>query len=257
MEEKIRYTLKELVDRILEALESDEVNSISDTEESMTVANIIKECYYEIVGRLDLPEKEGIYQLTASGDSAYPTKMTLPTGVLDLKSLKYNDDTVVNPSWYDIQFMPFGDFMDMVSTYDNDEDTIGIMDITNSLSQHFNIKYRNDRLPTYYTTYDDRTILFDSYDADVSSTLTSARTLCTGTILPDFTMSDTYTPDLDPRQFQLLLQAAKSQAFVEIKQVENPKSEKKERRNEILAQRNKQAVDRRTGSQTYRRYGRK
>jgi hypothetical protein len=253
----VRYTLLEMTQRILEALESDEVNSISDTEEAYTVANIIKECYFEITGRLDLPEKEGIFQLTASGDNDLPTKMSLPSGVIDIKTLKYNDDSVANPSWYDIQFMPFDAFITMMSSMDVDETNVGSMTIENSLTQEFTIKFMNDRLPLYYTTFDDNTILFDSYDVSVNATLTSAKTLCTGTILPTFTMEDTYTPDIDPRQMQLLLQAAKSQAFVEIKQIENPKSERKERRNEILAQRNKHAIDRRTGSQTYRGYGRK
>ena len=51
-----------------------------------------------------------------------------------------------------------------------------------------------------------------------------------------------YVPDLDARQFQLLLQASKAQAFYELKQVENPKAEKKERKNTILAQRTKANV---------------
>lgn len=42
----MKYTLLELTQRILESMNSDEVNSIGDTEESMTVANIIKESLF-------------------------------------------------------------------------------------------------------------------------------------------------------------------------------------------------------------------
>jgi hypothetical protein len=81
--------------------------------------------------------------------------------------------------------------------------------------------------------------------------------LCYGGMIAEFDLEDSYVPELDPRQFQLLLQASKAQAFTELKQVENPKAEKKERRNIITAQRTKHAIDRRGGSKTYRGYGRK
>lgn len=246
-----------MTQRILEALESDEVDSIADSEEAYTVANIIKECYFEIVGRLDLPEKEDMFQLEASGDNTKPAVMYLPEFAIDIKRLRYNNDTTSSPTWYDVQFIPFDDYLEMMGSYDIDATNVGSMELTNSQSQTFTFKFRNDLVPTYYTTFNDRTILFDAYDSGSNATLVGAKTLANGTIVPTFSMLDDYTPDIDPRQFQLLLQAAKAQAFVEIKQVENPVAGKKERRNEILAQRNKNAIDRRTGSQTYRKYGRK
>lgn len=252
----MRYTLLEMTQRILESLESDEVNSIDDTEEAYTVANIIKECYFEIIGRHDLPEKQDIFQLEASGDNTKPTYMSVPDFVVSLERVKYNNDTSANPTWYDVEYLQFEDFLNMNGALDVDATEVGSMNITNSQSQTFLFKFRNDRVPTYYTTFDDRGLLFDSYDSGANTTLVGSKTMCWGQIVPTFTMSDTYTPDIDPRQFQLLLQAAKAQAFVEIKQIENPKAEKKERRNEILAQRTKHTVDQKAGSR-YRRYGRK
>ena len=60
----MRYSLIELVQRILESMDSDEVDSISDTVESLAVANSGKECYFDIISNLDLPEKVDIFQLT-------------------------------------------------------------------------------------------------------------------------------------------------------------------------------------------------
>jgi hypothetical protein len=51
----VKYTLLELTQRILESMDSDEVDSIEDSPESLAVANIIKECYFDILGKLDLP----------------------------------------------------------------------------------------------------------------------------------------------------------------------------------------------------------
>lgn len=121
----------------------------------------------------------------------------------------------------------------------------------------FTFKFKNDSHPTWYTTPNDQIVIFDSYDAVEDSTLQADKTLCFGMIVPTFTMSDTFVPDLDPRQFQLLLQAAKAQSFSELKQVENSKAEKKERRNKIIVQKQIDAFDSRPALQRLPMYGRK
>lgn len=252
----MRYTLVELVQRILESMDSDEVSSINDTTEALAVANIVKECYFNLVGKLDFPEMEDIFQLTGSGDSTKPCLMYLPTNVLDLNKVKYNSSSTSDPQWYDLQYQTLDQYLDQMSSLDIDDTNVDSMTVTEN-GQTFTFKYRNDSLPNYYTSFNDRTLLFDAYDASVNTTLVGAKTLCYGAIEPTFSLVDTFTPDLDPRQFDLLLNASKAQAFVELKQIQNPKAEVKERKGEINAQRTKHAIDRRTGSQTYRGYGRK
>jgi hypothetical protein len=252
----MRYTLLELTQRILESMDSDEVSSIDDTVESLAVAHIVKECYFNLVGKLDFPEQEDIFQLTGSGDSTKPCVMYLPQDVLDLNRVKYNSSTVGDPVWYDLQYQTLDQYLDQMSSLDIDDDNVGAMTLVEN-GQTFTFKYRNDQLPNFYTSFNDRTILFDSYSATANTTLVGTKTMCYGAVEPTFTMEDTHTPDLDPRQFDLLLNAAKAQAFVELKQIQNPKAEIKERKGEINAQRTKHAIDRRTGSQTYRGYGRK
>lgn len=252
----MKYTLLQLVQRIMESLTSDEVNSYNDTEESLAVANIIKECYFDIVGMNDLPNRQDVFQLQASGDSTKPTLMYVPEFAMTLERVKYNNDTSSNPSWYDVQYIDFDEFLAITGSLDVDENTVDSMAIKNSQGQTFTFKFRNDRLPTYYTSFDDDTLLFDSYDSAVNSTLAGSKTTCWGMITPTFTMSDSFTPDLDARQFQLLLQSAKAQAFLEIKQIENPKAEKKERKNQIMVSRTKHKVDRQANGR-YKGYGRK
>ena len=237
-------------------MDCDEVDSINDTVESLAVANVIKECYFDIVGKLDLPEKESIFQLTPSGDSAKPTLMFLPEDVLNLQRIKYNNASISDPNWYDLNYLPWDDFLDIQNGLSTTETNVGTLTIVED-GHTFTFKYRNDVLPQFYASFDYHTLLFDSYDSSVNTTLVGTKTMCFGSIEPEFTMSDTFVPDLDAQQFQLLLQSAKAQSFVEFKQVQNPKAEQKERKNEILAQRTKHGIDRRGGSETYRRYGRK
>ena len=74
----MRYTLKEMVDTILSAMESDEVNSISDTQESNQVVLILRSLYYDIANDIGLPEHSTFVELNASGDNTKPTLMTCP-----------------------------------------------------------------------------------------------------------------------------------------------------------------------------------
>lgn len=252
----MRYTLLELTQRVLESLTSDEVDNISDTEESYAVANIIKECYFDIIGRYSPPEQSDVFQLVASGDNTVPTIMTLPEEALNLKRVMYTNDNDGVTTLYDVNFMEFNDFIQMIGTLNEENDNVAVLQYPNRIGQIMNFKYQNDRNPQWYTSFNDHDIIFDAYDSAQSSTLVSAKTFCYGDLSPEWQMTNDFLPNLDLQQVQLLLQAAKAQASVEIRMVENPKAERKERRNEILAQKTKRAVDQRPERFKYLGYGR-
>lgn len=88
-------TLLEMTQEVLSSLDSDSVNSISDTVESTQVATIIKRKYYDIISRGALPDQQVLIQLTASGDATLPTLMYIPAGVVQIDWIKYFD---VNPN---------------------------------------------------------------------------------------------------------------------------------------------------------------
>lgn len=74
---------------VLSNMSSDEINSISDTTESLQVATIIRQKYFDIINRLNLPDHEQLIQLTPSVDGTTPVLMYVPDGVCDIKWLKY------------------------------------------------------------------------------------------------------------------------------------------------------------------------
>lgn len=253
----MRYTLLELVQRILESTDSDEVNSVTDTAEALTVANIVKECYYEILSEVEPKESEGLFHLDASTDDTKPTLMYLPLSVVDIHWLKYNvGETVSETDFRDLRFLPVEEFFRHQNGLDIDEAWVSSM-VVQMNGQDFNVKYRSDESPNYWTSPDGSMILFDSYDSSYEQTLTSSRTYGLGQVIPTFSLSDTFIPKLSPKQFQLLLQEAKAQAFIELKQTANEKAEKKAKRHRILAYKTKgDATDPRSDLQKFRGYGR-
>lgn len=232
----MRYTLLELTQRILSSMESDEVSDINETQEAVDVVQIIRECYNDIVGQLDLKHNQGVFKLDASTDNTKPVLMTLPTECVNLDWLKYNIGTLAMPDYKNLCYITQQEFLYLQDGLDPSATETKTMDFTVN-SDTFKVKFRDDRYPTYYTIFDDRTLIFDAFDSDVENTLTNERSMGYGNLVPEFRLENSWVPDLDPRQFQLLLQDAKSTAHVELKQQSNPKAEAKYRRNRILAQR--------------------
>jgi len=85
----MKYTVLEMTQSILSAMDSDEVNSINDTTEASQVAECIRTTYNSLVSRLNLPANNQLISLTASTDATQPTVMTMPDGVQRLDWVKY------------------------------------------------------------------------------------------------------------------------------------------------------------------------
>jgi hypothetical protein len=236
----MKYTLLEMTQRILESLGSDEVNSINDTVESIDVAKIIRETYYYLVQRMDHTENKSLFQLTASGDNTKPTLMYLPSNVFNVEWVKYNTpDADSNSNFQPISFLPLEDFVTRVINLSESDSNVGTMTVPFN-GTNFTFKYRNDKAPAYYTTVDENSVIFDSYDSSVDTTLQSSKTLLFGLLEPAFSLTDNFVPKMDSQNFQQLLNEAKSQAFLEIKQMENPKAEQRARKSHITVQRTKE-----------------
>ena len=224
----MKMTLLELTQNILSSMDSDEVNSYSDTTESRQVAEIIRTAYYNIIARAQLPEHQDLFSLDASGDTALPVLMYKPENVRKIEWIKYDksDSGVASEPEYDyVTFLPLAQFLNIVHKLDPDETNVDSL----TLNDHI-YYYRNDIAPTYYTVIGDYNILFDAYNEDVDDTLQETKTICFGQIQPTFTLDDDFTPDLDAAQFPLLLNEAKSLAFLELKQMTNEKAEQESRR---------------------------
>jgi hypothetical protein len=100
----MKYTLLQLTQSILSALNSDQVNSISDTVESLQVAECIRTSYFNMLGRYDLPEHNQLLNLMASGNASMPTLMYKPPGVNRIEWIKYYNSNILQGSTVFDQF---------------------------------------------------------------------------------------------------------------------------------------------------------
>jgi|SRR5687768_12107349 len=239
----MKYTLLELTQTVLSSMDSDEINSINDTPESQQVVEVIKTVYDDIITRGDLTTNKTPFNLTASTDPLKPILMTKPESIERIEWIKYDTqglgDTV--PSWTDMTYLPPMDFIDFMHSYNQDESNIeSFSHAVDSFVLTFT--YRNDAAPHYYTSFNDDEIFFDAYDAEVDSTLQSSKSLCYGLKVTDFQKIDAFVPQLQPQQFALLLNEAKSLAWAELKQTAHLKAEQTARRNWRHLQKTRQEI---------------
>lgn len=239
----MRYTLLEMVQEILGSMDSDEVNSIDDTVESWQVANLIKGVYYDLAVELGLPEHEGAFELDASGDVSQPTLMTVPNNVVTLRSIAYDQklSTETYKNYQPVSYLQFPEFMERQQGLRSQTTGVGEMLVTSKGTQ-FSVMYSSDQFPIFYTTIDDRQIIFDAYNGAEDTTLQKEKTLCQGSTYSTFLMEDTFTPDLDAPQFSYFRNRAKVRAFAELKQAENAEATYEARRQKIIVQKRKRTV---------------
>lgn len=241
----MRYTLLQLVQSVMSSMDADEINTISDTTESLQVVQIIKTVYDDIQSRAELPIQKTLFTLDASGNSAKPVLMTKPSTINNIEWIRYNkiQDGETNAVWTDMRYMCPDEFIRMTQSLLNSDADVDTMTHT---ANGFNITfaYRTDVGPTYYTSFDDNTIIFDAYDNEVDTTLQASKTQCFGELTNVFTESDTFIPNLQPQQFALLLSEAKALAWAELKQAQHQKAEQAARNNWVHLQTSKRNTPR-------------
>lgn len=227
----MRLTLLKMVQLILSAADSDEVNSISDTTESMQAVDTIESVYYDIIATADMPDHWDLFELQPSGDPSKPTLMVSPENVGKIEWIQYDisESGATTANFRPIRPLSRGEFFLRMNGLDTNNADVYQYDYIVDTGT-FNVRGKNNDFPNFYTTTDDNRIIFDNYRADIDTTLVGNKTKAYGMLIPEFLREDDFVPDLAPRQFTLLFNEAKSQFFIDIKQMENGKAEQKARR---------------------------
>lgn len=217
----MKTTLLEMVQSILNDMDSEHVNSISDTVEAQQIASVVEDTYYNIISARDIPEHNKLLSLTAMSDSTKPTHFRYPTNTKVIKRIDYNVGTVAEKSFKEIFWVDPVTFLDRM-----DEDGL----LVETYDGNIDIFVSTNYAPTYYTSFDDNFIIMDSYDSSVESTLQSSKTRAFGSVYPTFSQIDDFEPDLDENMLPLLLAEAKSTCFSLFKGGSDPKIEQAARR---------------------------
>jgi hypothetical protein len=248
----MKMTLLEIVQDILSDMDSDSVNSIDDTIESTQVAQIVKTSYFAMMNSRDWPHLKRTIQFVASGDPDLPTHITLQDTIKEMVFLKYDciKDGETRKRYKEVKWVEPDDFLRILNRRNSDNDNIQVVDDPGGIE----LLIQTDKDPTYYTSFNDSVIVFDSYNADVDTTIQSSKLQGYAYVIPSWSQLDTFTPEMPMEAFPLLLEEAKSKAMFKLKQVQDVKAEQESRRQNIWLSRKSYRVN---GGIQYPNYGRR
>lgn len=204
----MKLTLLELTQNVLNAIDGEEINAISDTVESLQVSQDIQDVYFDIIGRKDWQFLRKLRTLDNLSDSTKPTHMLLPEKASKIDFLMYNNKKVGSTRNF---FRPCvyrypDEFLLALNNRDNTKSTYDVITDVDGAK----LTIRNDAPPRYFTSFDDIHIVFDNYDSAIESTLTSDNTQVSLFMIPDWTVEDSFVPVLPDEMFPLLLAEAKT-----------------------------------------------
>lgn len=229
-----KMTLLEMTQDILSAMNSDAVNSVSDTVESEQVANEIRNTFYQLFTNSDLPEFKGLITLQSLNSDATPHLLKIPETIANIDWIKYLDYR--SATFVDCVYLTPEEYIHRV-VLGSRANLTPFVEVALHPESPITYALPAEAHPKYYTSFDDPTILvFDSFDSDNESYLTASNAMCWGTKNLTFIINDEFVPAIDANLFPRLLAEAKSACFINIKEVANSKEEQRARRQAIKAQ---------------------
>lgn len=233
----MKYTLLEIVSDILSDMDGDFVSSINDTDEALQVAQIVKTAYQAIMSNRNWTTAARVLNITPYADNTLPTHTRIEDNVKEIISVYYDkagfNDNRLN--YQPIRYLDPDDFLRHINQRNSlDVNSIVVLDPSG-----VKLIISTNKAPEYYTSFDETTMVFDSFDASVDSTIQASKTQIRAYIIPTFEMQDDFVPDLPDEGFSLLIEESKSKAMFKIKQVQDIKAEQEAgRQNRWLSRKN-------------------
>ena len=230
----MKKTLLEIVQEILNDLDSEQVNSISDSVEADQVASIVQSTFENIVATRYVPEHKELIQLTPLSDTAFPTHFEVQDNTKQIDNVWYDVGTT------EVQYreLTYVEPLTFLQRTDGIEDYVTVTDKNGGTTY----RVGTDDNPSFYTSFDDRYIVCNSYDSTVDSSLQASKSRAYGTVYPTFTKSDTFVPDLDAPMFRYLINESKSMCFSVMKGGPDAKVDQAARRQKQYVQNDKKRV---------------
>lgn len=244
----MRKTLLEITKDILSDLDSDDVNTISDSVEALQVAKIVEQTFYDIIATRNIPEHQSLIKLTPLSDSNYPTHFVLEDSQAKIDNIWYDSSVDGTFAYKIVTYSEPTEFLRRADSYQSDYVLVG------DKTAGTKLRIGTTKTPQFYTTFDDLHIVMDSYNSSVDTTLQESKVRALGKTYPVFSISDNYVPDIDASYFPYLVQESKSRAFSVLKGQIDQKVEQTARRQKVFVQNDRyrlQAPDKK------RNYGRR
>ena len=215
----MKYTLLEMVQLTLSALGEAPVNELSDTTLAEDIAGIVRTEYNRLIADRDWKNLTRTIKLDSVADLTRPNYLKIPNDVTKVNLFKYEKSAVgdTKREFARIGYLDPLDFVEHIHERNTDDATVDLVEDFGGIL----LFIRNDREPEYWTSFDDRYIVTDSYNSAIEDTLHNEKSLALVEVAPPFRMEPDFIPDLQDRLFPALLSEVKAKAYFYKKQQTN------------------------------------
>lgn len=224
-------TLLQIVKNALESMDSDPVDAIfltsGGTEESEQIASFASQLFEYMHNIYDWPYTKFLTKLDSVGDSEKPNYLRIPNTVAEVIWVKYREQDVqwLTPE----EFIEVTNARNAIST-DSSGVAVSTLDSNTVAIKSFddiNLYIRTDRNPTYYTSFDDEYLVFDSYDSINESTLQQSQNVIYGVKASAFSLEDNFIPDFPDKMYPFFQAELNRECHLRLKQVDSPVDSKR------------------------------
>jgi len=172
-----KLTALDIVQDVMSDMGSDSVTTVSATTTSEKVLRILRSTYEKMMSERDWPHMSSFSSLTALGDVLHPSHMKIPETIKRVEWIRYNKKQLAaSPDHFlPVEYKTPEEFLDILNSRDSTDTT------NNTLVTDFEgipLIIRNNHAPSYWTSFDDVHIVFDSFDSALEASLVSAKTQC-------------------------------------------------------------------------------
>jgi hypothetical protein len=244
----MKRTILKLVQDLGEGINTDEIDTLDETEEVVRIQNILEQTVKEILDRKTWEfMKDKVRQLDVRTDATQLNTLLIPDDVILIKCLRYKDD---QGKFYNVTYLQACDFIKKIQSRTSTDTDIDI--ITNS--DGVELLVRNDIVPRYWTSFDEETITFDAYNLATGSGNLIADSVIIADVMPvtDFT-DPTAVLNIPERMETLVFNEALTTCNYRIRQTRDPRADRVARRQGISLRENEHKTKK---DKKVRRYGR-
>lgn len=242
-------TLVEAVNNILSSMDSLLVNTTEDTIESKQVKEILRDVWYEMQAVRNIGAcEETVFNEATTGkyESLNEVTLVIPTAVTRVQSVWFVNRPYEFNSSRELPYVHESDFLTRQFRLETSDDVVNTFNIDDIA-----LPVYNHKMPSMYTIFKERYIVFDSYWADPTDfdgyvgTIPSMFCHIKHIKEPSFPLldTDTFTP-FNGKLQTLLLLTAKDRAFEIIKGLRSATiADTVKKTNRFLAQEQRVSLD--------------
>jgi hypothetical protein len=254
LEKTMQLTLLEVVQQYLDATSGFYVDSIFDNDEAQQIASISERIYYEMVQEFpNLLFVQKDVTLDAVGDTTKPNFLLIPETVQNIKEseLYYNVSETGDLEYKALKYCSPLEFMSITAQYSSKDTSV---DVINGFDNQ-KIPVINDEWPKYFTSFDGKYIVTNSYNSEYDSTLQASKTRVLVTQMPVFLQQDAFLIPIPQHLSTTYLAMVMDECFNLVYQQPNAKISQKARKLRIRLQQASQVLG--SGGRAKRSYGKR